>query len=245
VKDLVGSAISLSLNNGDDDSEEDTDLIGTTVAPTTTALPPLLDKDGNEYTTVTIGTQEWIVENFRSETYADDSAIPNLTVDLDWSSDATGAYCYYDNDEATYKGTYGALYNWYAINNVKGLSYLERSGVEEIGWRVPTEADFTTLSTFLGGDLISGGKLKEVGTTHWDAPNTGATDEEGFMAMPSGIRISTGTFLSIGESLEFGTSTESSPTELMAIGLSYDSAELVFDIGGKTKGYAIRLVRDI
>ncbi len=104
-----------------------------------------------------------------------------------WHTDVTGAYCWYEND-ITNKALYGAIYNHYAVTNVHGLAYFERAGVQELGWRVPTKADFITLSDFTGGDTIAGGKLKEVGITHWQTPNTGATDEYGFQAIPGGFR---------------------------------------------------------
>jgi len=246
IKDLTGSAVNIGLNDGDG-NEEDTDLLGTTTsAPTTTALPPLMDKDGNVYTTVTIGTQEWIVENFRSETYADDSAIPNITDQTDWANDTTGAYCYYDNDEATYKGDYGALYNWYAVDNASGLVYLERSGVQEIGWRVPTLVDFQTLSTFIGGDAVAGAKLKEAGEVHWDVGNTG-TDDYGFSLRGAGYRGS----LVFGNILEFGdiwTSTEVDANNARYAHTSayVDGLELTDVVNvEKYRGRIVRLVKDV
>ena len=94
------------------------------------------DVDGNSYTTVTIGTQQWMVENLKTTHYADGTAIPNLTIDGDWIADVTGAYCWYNNDivNAT---PYGALYNWYAVTNAHGLA--------PAGWRIPTESDLDAL----------------------------------------------------------------------------------------------------
>lgn len=114
-----------------------------------------------------------------------------------WVSDTSGAYCWYNNDIAN-KDDYGALYNWYAVNvdpsDLKDIAYLERDGVQESGWRTPTEADFNELSTYLGGDTVSGGKLKETGFVYWDSPNIGATNESGFTALGGGYRDTDGGF---------------------------------------------------
>ena len=152
---------------------------------TTTAVENVVDFDGNVYTYVTIGSQQWMVENFRSEHYADGTAIPNLTLDADWiAEDGTvghdGAMCYYDNDEATYKSDYGALYNWYAVDNAHGLA--------PAGWRVPSEADFIALIAAMGGQSVAGGKAKSIGLAYWDSPNTGATDEYGLNFKGAGYR---------------------------------------------------------
>jgi uncharacterized protein (TIGR02145 family) len=163
----------------------------------------ITDKDGNVYTSVTIGTQVWMVENLKSTKYNDGTGIPNVTENTAWANLTTPGYCWYNNDVSTYKATYGALYNWYTLNTGK---------LCPIGWHVPSDAEWTTLTTFLGGENIAGGKLKEAGTTHWLSPNTDATNETGFTALPGGLRgYSNGIFISIGQygywwssSLDFG-----------------------------------------
>lgn len=108
-----------------------------------------------------------------------------------WIEDLAGAYCWYNNNIAN-KTPYGALYNWHAVNSAHGLLYFEYGGAESLGWRVPYKSSFETLISILGGQLIAGGKLKEIGVTHWDAPNTGATDEYGFEAVGGGWRDNVG-----------------------------------------------------
>jgi len=254
IKDLTGTGVTIGLNDSDG-NEEDNEPVGFTTTPTptttlatTTPLPPLLDKDGNEYTTVTIGTQEWIVENFRSETYADGTPIPNLTDDGDWIADVTGAYCYYDNDEATYKGDYGTLYNWYAVSNASGLAYLERNGVQEVGWRVPIKTDLDTLKIFIGG-IYEGNKLKEAGLDHWNAPNN-ATDDYGFRAVGAGTRIDDGSYIYIKESILFFTSEEDiadPPNVYTGQLIDYVEGIGMWSIYSLSKqfGCSIKLVRDI
>ena len=209
-------------------------------------LAGLADKDGNIYTTVVIGTQEWTIENLKTTTYADDAAIVNITDAGTWAADTTGAYCWYDNDEATYGEDYGALYNWHAVDNASGLAYLERDGVQEAGWRVPTSADFATLSAYLGGDSVAGGKLKEVGTTHWDTPNTGATDEFEFKSLPNGYRFQNGSFYFNGQRSYVYTSTAVNATEAMGYVWYYNDIILSPNNGStKEQGQAIRLVKDV
>ena len=152
-------------------------------------LSPLVDMDGNIYTTVTIGAQEWIVGNLRTTTYADGTAIPNITDGATWAADTTGAYCWFDNN-IVYKEILGGLYSWHAVNHASGLclNQFYSGGVLSVGWHVPTMAEWDALSTAIGGALTAGGHLKEMGFAHWDPPNTGATDTYGFRMMGNGNR---------------------------------------------------------
>ena len=137
------------------------------------------DIDGNNYKTIQIGTQTWMAENLKTTSYNDGSSIPNVTGDVEWMDLTTGAYCWYGNLETTYKNTYGALYNWYTVNTGK---------LCPTGWHVPSKEEWMILATYLGGPDIAGGKLKESGTTHWQSPNTGATNTVRFNALPGGVR---------------------------------------------------------
>jgi uncharacterized protein (TIGR02145 family) len=129
------------------------------------------DVDGNIYKTIGIGSQIWMAENLMTTKYRDATPIPNITSSL------SGAYCWYNNDSATYKNTYGALYNWYAVNT---------GNLCPVGWHVPTYSEWNTLISFEGGCAIAGGYLKETGTAHWVSPNTGATNKSQFSALPGG-----------------------------------------------------------
>ena len=131
------------------------------------------DIDGNIYHTIAIGTQMWMVENLKTTKLNDGTSIPNVTEDPIRRTLLTPCYCWYKND-INYKNTYGAFYNWYTVNTGK---------LAPTGWHIPTDAEWTTLTTFLGGSSIAGGKLKEPGTTHWTNPNNGATNESGFTAI--------------------------------------------------------------
>ncbi len=157
------------------------------------------DADGNVYNTLSIGTQVWMVENLKTTKLNDGTPIPNITENVTWSKLTTPAYVWY-NDAAANKTTYGALYNWFTVNTGK---------LAPKGWHIPSDADWNTLITFLGGDTIAGGKLKEKGTNHWAAPNTGADNRSGFTALPGGVIQSDGFFIpSINYYCTFWSSSE-------------------------------------
>lgn len=196
---------------------------------TLTDIETVVDGDGNVYTYVTIGTQQWLVENLKTTKYIDGAAIPNLTVNGDWIADITGAYCWYDNDIAN-KADYGALYNWYAVDNAHGLA--------PTGWRVPAQADFDTLVAYTGGLTLAGGVLKETGLAHWLTPNTSATDDYGFAALGAGQRLDTGSFDDATESCLFWQ-------QAFARQLLYNSAAISEIDPSYTYGYSVRCMRDV
>ena len=146
---------------------------------------PLTDLDGNTYNVVIIGTQVWMASNLKTTKYNDGGNIPNIT--STWSSQTSGAYCWYNNN-VTNKAAYGALYNWYAVNTGK---------LCPTNWHVPSDTEWLSLMSYLGGTAVAGGKLKEMGTGHWITPNTGASNDYGFTALPGGHRSGDGNFFSI------------------------------------------------
>lgn len=147
------------------------------------------DIDGNVYRTVRIGSQEWMADNLKTTRYRNGDAIANVTDNNSWFNLTSGAYCHYNNDE-NYVATYGRLYNWYAVNDGRNLA--------PAGWHVSTDADWAALMTALGGGDVAGGKLKEAGTSHWNSPNAGATNESGFTGLPGGYRNPDGPCAHIG-----------------------------------------------
>jgi len=213
--------------------------VSSNVITTTTSIENVTDFDGNVYTYVTIGTQQWMVENLKTTSYADGTPIPNITDNTSWAALITGAYCYYNNDIAN-ETPYGSLYNWYAVDSVHGLAIA--------GWRVPSPIDINTLITYIGGDTVSGGRLKEIGIGHWITPNTGALDTYGFKALPSGQRSpNTGIFLNIGTQYLLWTSDEfdSSQAYEIQVALYNSITSVVNDISPKEHGLAVRLMRDV
>jgi uncharacterized protein (TIGR02145 family) len=148
------------------------------------------DIDGNVYHTVTIGTQVWMIENLKVTKYRNGDPIPNVTDDVQWVKLITGAYCNYDNDSQNLT-TYGYLYNSFAV--------MDSRNIAPTGWHVPSDTEWTTLTTYLGGDSVAGGKMKEIGTAYWLSPNTGATNGSGFTSFACGLRTEAGSFSAIGQ----------------------------------------------
>jgi uncharacterized protein (TIGR02145 family) len=139
----------------------------------------LSDLDGNSYRTVTIGSQVWMAENLRTTRFNDNETIPMVKDSTAWNKLTTPAFCWYINDNSSLQKIYGALYNWFTVNSGK---------LCPAGWHVPSDREWIELRTYLGGEDLAGGKLKESGTSHWQSPNAGATNESGFTALPSGMR---------------------------------------------------------
>ena len=194
------------------------------------------DIDGNVYNTVTIGTQVWMVENLKTTKYRNGDPIANVTDNAAWAALATGAYCWYNNDATTYKATYGALYNWYAVADSRNIA--------PAGWHVPTDAEWTTLTDYLGGESVAGGKLKETGTSHWLSPNTGATNSSLFTAVPNGSRASLGVVYNIGYTAIWWSSSDYSSDITWSRLTSLGNSDVYRSSSYKMDGLSVRCVRD-
>ncbi len=182
--------VGYSCNKDDNDVVPDNPYNGktTTLFNSEVVYGTITDLDGNEYKTVTIGTQTWMAENLRTTQYNDGTPIPIVTDDDEWAQLTTGAYCNYNNTvDVDTIATFGRLYNCHAVNTAK---------LAPTGWHVPTDDEWHTLRISLGEN--SGLKLKETGTNHWPDSNTDATNETGFTALPGGNRWEDGTFGYIG-----------------------------------------------
>lgn len=194
------------------------------------------DGDGNVYNTITIGTQVWMKENLKTTKYNDGTSIPFVAESSAWVSLNTPGYCWFNNDFAN-KETYGALYNWYTVNTCR---------LCPTGWHVPSDGEWTTLTTYLGGVSVAGGKLKETGTAHWLSPNTGATNETGFTGLPGGYRIYNGIFQwSNGVRGQWWSSTIDIEGYILARGLLYNETNI--EVGGwqpSATGMSIRCLKD-
>jgi uncharacterized protein (TIGR02145 family) len=152
------------------------------------------DIDGNVYLTIGIGNQIWMAGNLKTTKFNDGSNIPFITDQTVWAGLTTPAYCWYNNDQSSMGNIYGALYNRFAVSILNNGA----KNVCPIGWHVPANPEWTVLINYLGGANFAGGKLKEKGTVLWQSPNTEATDENGFKALPGGFRTSDGEFNGIG-----------------------------------------------
>jgi uncharacterized protein (TIGR02145 family) len=200
----------------------------------------MTDQEGNVYKTIVIGTQEWMAENLNTGIYRNGDAI---VTDLDnsaWGATTSGAWSYYNND-ASYACPYGKLYNWFACTDARGLC--------PTGWHVPSDAEWTTLTNFLGGLSVAGGPLKSTGTAIdsnglWTSLNVDATNSSGFSGPPCGYRNGIGIFGAMGVQSYLWCSTQS-----VAFG---GWVRVLFDNNGtvarssnyKESGYSVRCVRD-
>jgi uncharacterized protein (TIGR02145 family) len=190
------------------------------------------DIDGNVYNTVKIGNRVWMKENLKTTHYNNGDLIPNVA----GQNSSTGERCYYNNDSATYAGTYGMLYNWYAVNDNRKLC--------PTGWHVPTDTEWTILTNYLGGTSVAGGKLKEMGTTHWTSPNTGANNESGFTALPAGDCDINGVFWDIANNAYIWSSTENISTNAWIRELGYNHTEVYRNAYNKGDEISVRCLKD-
>src|SRR5690554_6654129 len=205
-------------------------------------------RDGNEYNWVQIGDQVWMAENL--------AYLPSVNMVADGSEDAAGSYYYvygYDGTnvadaKATDNyATYGVLYNWTAAMDGEASSTTNPSGIQGVcpaGWHLPSDAEWTELTDYLGG-TVAGGKLKETGTTHWNSPNTGATNETGFTALPGSYRDPDGpSFYYIGYFGYWWSATELNATNAWTRIMFSDLSDVYGGRNGKEGGRSVRCVRD-
>ena len=209
-----------------------------------TTLPDVIntvtDIDGNVYQTIEIGTQEWMDENLKVTHYQNGDEIPNVIDDPLWSGLSTGAFSWFSND-ISWRDAYGAMYNWYAVVDNRNLC--------PAGWHIPSDAEWTILINYLGGENVAGGKMKSTRTLpeehpRWIPPNTGATNESGFSALPGGNRVSDGAFLGIGEGSSFWSSSETSSGSAWCRGMNFYIISVGRGDVDKQFGLSVRCLRD-
>jgi uncharacterized protein (TIGR02145 family) len=201
-----------------------------------TYLSTVSDIDGNVYNTVAIGSQTWLVENLKTTKFNDGTAIPLVSDNTAWSQLTASGYCWYDNNDLQYKFTYGALYNGYTVITGK---------LCPTGWHVPTDDDWTILTTYLGGGSVAGNKLKESGIMHWQSPNTGATNESGFTAFGGGRRFGSGAFnLLTVEGYWWSSSQYMTSTALWYRYMSYNQSYIGYTGLDNTNGNSVRCIKD-
>lgn len=196
----------------------------------------LTDVEGNVYKTVVIGTQRWMAENLRTTHYNDGTPIFYETVDDEWAYMTSEGYCWYNNDSVKCFSTYGALYNWYAVNTSK---------LAPAGWHVPSDSEWTVLIDYLGGGYVAGGGIKETDTTHWSSPNSGATDSSGFAALPAGFRSVDGVFAEAGYTGYWSSVTENSANFNDGYCFFYDDTRSLRTTQCKNAGFSVRCVCDV
>ena len=180
--------------------------------------------------TIKIGKQVWTKCNLDESTYRNGDAIPQVQDAAQWSKLTTGAWCYYENNNEN-GITYGKLYNWYAVNDPRGLT--------PKGYHIPSDAEWTTLTTYLGAE--AGKQLKS--TSGWNNWGNG-TNTSGFAGLPGGNRYSGGTFNDIGSNGYWWSSTEGSTIYAWNRYLYYDYSGVFSFNGRKTTGFSVRCLRD-
>ena len=234
-----------------DESEHDylmSPLASSNKGKPTATIGKVKDVDGNWYKTVKIGEQWWMAENLKTTKYNDRTPIPFVDDNSIWSETRTPAYCWYDNDETTYKDTYGALYKWYTVNTGKLCPK---------GWHVPSDDEWKILEMYLGmtqeqadaeglRGTPAGGKLKEVGIIHWESPNKGATNETGFTALPGGDHEANGIFSGIHGGCCMWSSTDfpSSQSSAWQRFLGFGDAGIIRDHPDVADGLSVRCLMD-
>lgn len=195
------------------------------------------DYDGNSYKTIFIGSQEWMAENLKVSHYRNGDPIPVVTDDSVWSSLTTGAACWYNNDSAAYNCPYGKLYNWYTVNDARNLC--------PSGWHVPSMNEWNILSDYLGGYLVSGGKMKTIGTQYWLTPNESADNSSGFSGPSAGNRRSEGNFDLIGiRGYYWSTDVYFLPNHANFSCLGYEGADLGRNANPMAGGFSVRCIKD-
>lgn len=193
----------------------------------------VMDIDGNVYTIVSINGRDWIQENLRVTRYRNGDKIPTCISNIDWSNTTNGALGFYDNDSKNIL-IYGNLYNWFAVNDKRGLCPL--------GWHVPTDKEWTLLENYLGGSEIAGGKMKSI--DFWNLPNAGATEHEKFKGVASGCRLYNGKYCNVGSSCYWWSSTESVDQSAWYRKLSFDDSNIVRTSFDKESGFSVRCISD-
>ena len=196
------------------------------------------DLDGQTSKSLKIGDQTWIGQNLDVSHFSNGDPIPQVSNDEEWEKvgmEKKPAWCYYEGSDENGK-TYGKLYNWYAVNDSRGLAPKD--------WHIPTEQEWIILSKSLGGDEMAGKKLKEKGTVHWKSPNQAATNESGFGGLPGGLNYSFGTFVGMGSTGYWWTSTANGDETAILCSLSYKDSVLTNLFLNKGVGVSVRCVKD-
>ncbi len=200
----------------------------------------MTDQEGNTYKTIVIGTQEWMAENLNTSIYRNGDTIPTNLDNTAWVNTTAGAWAYYNNDPS-YACPYGKLYNWNACVDARQLC--------PVGWHVPSDAELTILSNYLGGDEVSGGKMKAIGTVesgtgYWRDPNTSATNESGFSGLPGGGRNVFGNYVLMGNLGYLWSASQDSGVSGWNRYMAYTESILSRNPHTTKSGFSVRCLRD-
>lgn len=193
------------------------------------------DIDGNIYHTVKIGKQTWMLENLKVKRYRNGDGIAHVVDNKTWDHLKTGAWCYYNND-STHNELVGKLYNFYAVKDIRQIA--------PEGWHVPSNAEWDTLISYLGGIKVAGGKMKEAGTKNWKSPNIAATNVSGFTGLPGGFRYEYGEFFYFGQNGYWWNDTVDKKDDEKVRILDFIYESLIENFPDKNYGISIRCIKD-
>ena len=214
-------------------------LIGCSNTTDVTKEPDLIDyRNKKSYRTVKIGSQVWMAENLDVATFRNGDLIQEARTVQEWVDagvKGVPAWCYYANDYQN-TGKYGRLYNGFAMKDPRGLA--------SIGWHIPSDDEWKVLTDYLGDILIAGGRMKEIGFSNWNSPNTAATNSSGFSAIPGGLRHYDGSFLSLGNEAYWWSSTNSSSGSFWIRWCDFVSENINRGGHNGMRGIAVRCVKD-
>jgi uncharacterized protein (TIGR02145 family) len=188
------------------------------------------DKDGNNYNTVKIGQQEWIAENLETSHFRNGDSIPEAEGAAEWKKagdEGKPAWCYYHNDTVAGK-KYHKLYNWFAVNDPRGLA--------PVGWHIPSTTEWSGLTAFLGGEQIAGAKMK--------AKSWNGTNESAFEALPGGYRNFSAEFVHLDNIGSWWSSSESDASDAWSRSLGSGNGPVSRSYDGKRVGLSVRCIRD-
>ncbi|MBN2355064.1 fibrobacter succinogenes major paralogous domain-containing protein [candidate division KSB1 bacterium] len=187
---------------------------------------------------VKIGNQVWMTQNLDAGSFRNGDVIPEAKTKEEWikaGEEGTPAWCYYENDPANGE-KYGKLYNWHAVNDSRQLA--------PEGWHVPGHDEWQSLIDYYGGQEVAGAHMKEKGMAHWNSPNTGATNDHGFSALPGGHRDSKANFFNMGHYATFWSSTNCNNITAWKRHLSRGDAKVYIDCFNMIAGFSVRCVKD-
>jgi uncharacterized protein (TIGR02145 family) len=236
---------------------------GTDATASTTAFYPcgttITDIDGNAYNTVLIGSQCWTKENLRVRRYNNGTVIGfnaeggsggsggGASI---WQNSTIGLHAIYASDSVSTPSNltkYGYLYNWYAAKGIYTTGTILSNDTANIcpsGWHVPTDAEWTTLTTELGGESVAGGKMKSIGTHYWSSQSAGTDNSSGFSALPGGFRLTDGSYNNLIYSAAFWRSTEIDANSAWSSRLEHNSNDVSRESYQKSRGACIRCIKD-
>ena len=189
----------------------------------------LMDIEGNTYKSILLGKQEWMMDNLKVTKYRNGQPIPHIQDSIVWNAWKNGAYVFYKNDTK-----HGILYNWMAVNDSRGVC--------PTGWHVPSSFEWDTLAKFLGGNEVAGGKMKA--KLHWETPNTSATNESSFHALPKGMYGVNGSFNNIGKNAYWWSSSEHGVSSAWGREIGFNESALFAGHGDKRDGLSVRCIKD-